>query len=210
MYSQLKALVIEKVEASEVVSMRVFVPFVQGGLARETFNALFRYASVDCLELVETGYDTSAYWWELRRRWNGAEDLLIIEQDVVIDSEVIPSFNVCDDPWCCFQYLGPPGMDFDGSGNGRILRKSLGCTRFSAALQQEIPASMISDKEYFVWHLLDCRVARLLELHGHRPHVHGRVKHVHNYDYDPDFVERDRTKRLASISPALPPLKGGE
>jgi hypothetical protein len=33
---------------------------------------------------------------------------------------------------------------------------------------------------------------------------------MHNYDYDPDFVERDRIKRLASISPALPPLKGDE
>jgi hypothetical protein len=172
--------------------------------------ALTRYVAPGDLELVEVGWDVSAYWNELRRRWNGEDDLLVVEQDNVIDAETIPSFNACDCKWGCFDYLGPPGMDFDGTGNGRVLRKSLGCTRFSAGLQQEIPASMISDKEYFVWHLLDCRVARLLELHGHRPHVHGRVKHMHNYDYDPDFVERDRIKRLASISPALPPLKGDE
>jgi hypothetical protein len=87
-------------------------------------------------------------------------------------------------------------MDFDGTGQGRILDQSLGCTRFSADLQSKITAEMISDQDYFVYHLLDLRFARLLNLHGYRPHVHGSIKHCHKYDEDPAKVEKDRVMRM--------------
>src|SRR5882762_7060357 len=120
--------------------MRILAPFVRGKMAAEAYRALIQNAPIGQMELIETGYDQSAYWWELRRRWNGEDDLMIVEQDNVIGPEVIPSFNMCPEPWCCYEYLGPPGMDFDGTGEGRILRKSLGCTRFSMQLQIDVPA----------------------------------------------------------------------
>ena len=178
--------------------MRVLAPFIRGKMAHETYRALFNYVPLGQLELVETGYAPSAYWWELRRRWNGEDDFMIVEQDNVINAEVFPSFSMCDQPWCCYEYIGPPGMDLDGSGEGNVLRKSLGCTRFSAELQQDITAEMISDKDYFIWHLLDMRISRLLEIHGFSPHVHGQIKHVHQYDTDPAAVNKDRAMRAAS------------
>ena len=177
--------------------MRVLAPFIRGGMARETYNALTKYTPLGSLEMVETGYDVSAYWWELRRRWSGEDDLMIVEQDNVIDAEVVPSFQECMEPWCAFEYLGPPGMDVDGTGEGRILRKSLGCTRFSAQLMNDVPAETISDKDYFVWHLLDMRISRMLEMRGYAPHVHGEVKHCHRYDMDPQKVFKDRSMRIA-------------
>lgn len=180
-------------------SMRVLAPFVRGQMTREAYRALMEYVPIGSLEMVETSYDTSAYWWELRRRWNGEDDLMIVEQDNVITAEVVPSFNMCDKPWCCYEYQGPPGMDTDGTGEGRILRKSLGCTRFSADLQDKITAQTISDKDYFVWHLLDMRIARLLEIHGYEPHVHGSVKHCHKYTTDETQIFKDRAMRVASM-----------
>lgn len=179
--------------------MRVLAPFIRGSQPREAYRALVEYVPIGSLEMVETGYDTSAYWWELRRRWNGEDDLMIVEQDNVITAEVIPSFNACDKPWCVYEYLGPPGMDVDGTGEGRILRKSLGCTRFSAELQDKVTAAMISDKDYFVWHLLDMRIARLLEMHGYESHVHGAIKHCHRYTTDPEKIFKDRAMRLAGM-----------
>jgi hypothetical protein len=189
--------------------VRILACFVRGQQSPSAYRSLLRYAPIGSLELVDVGNDVSSYWHAIRDRWNGEDDLVTIEQDNIITGEVIPSFQECEKKWCSFSYLGPPGMSFDDSGQGRVLKKSLGCTRFSAELQREIPASMISDSDYFVWHLLDLRISRLLELHNHEPHCHGEIKHAHNYDYDPEHVERDRLKRMASVTPALPPLRGG-
>jgi hypothetical protein len=182
--------------------VRVLAPFIRGQMARETYNALTKYIPLGSLEMVETGYDVSAYWWELRRRWNDEDDLLIVEQDNVINAEVFPSFQECDQDWCAFEYLGPPGMDLDGTGEGRILRKSLGCTRFSAQLMHDVPSETISDKEYFVWHLLDMRIAKMLEMRGYEPHIHGEVKHCHRYDTDPQKIFKDRMMRAAGADPS--------
>lgn len=181
--------------------MRVLAPFVRGKMSGETYRALVKYVPIGSLELIETGYNVSAYWWELRRRWTGEDDLMIVEQDNVITSEVIPSFSECDEPWCSYSYLGPPGMDVDGSGEGRILRKSLGCTRFGAQLMKDVPAETISGNDYFAWHLLDMRVSSMLEIRGYSPHVHGTIKHAHIYETDPVKVEKDRVMRSAAMSP---------
>jgi hypothetical protein len=91
-------------------------------------------------------------------------------------------------------------LDIDGTGEGRILRKSLGCTKFSAELQAKITATMISDKDYFVYHLLDMRLSRLLEIHGYEPHVHGQIEHCHKYTTDEKEIFKDRAMRSASIA----------
>jgi len=181
--------------------MRILAPYVRGKMARETYRSLMEYSPIGYLEMVETGHDPSAYWHELRRRWNGEDDLMIVEQDNVITAEVIPSFNMCDEPWCCYEYIGPPGMDIDGTGEMRILRKSLGCTRFSAQLQEDVPAVTISENDYFIWHLLDMRIASMLEIRGYSPHVHGAIKHVHKYDTDPAKVAKDLAMRAAGMTP---------
>jgi hypothetical protein len=180
--------------------VRVLACFVRGQQSAKAYRALVKYAPLGALEMIETGRDVSDYWHAIRARWTADDDLVTVEQDNVITSEVLPSFGECDQPWCSYAYLGPPGMDIDGTGEGRILRKSLGCTKFSAELQAKITATMISDKDYFVYHLLDMRLSRLLEIHGYEPHVHGQIEHCHKYTTDEKEIFKDRAMRSASIA----------
>jgi hypothetical protein len=179
--------------------VRILACFVRGRQSAKAYRALVKYAPLGSLEMIETGRDVSDYWHAIRARWTGDDDLVIIEQDNVITAEVLPSFAECDEPWCCFSYLGPPGLDLDGSGAGRVLMKSLGCTKFSADLQAKITATMISDKEYFVFHLLDMRLSRLLEVHDYQPHVHGAIEHCHKYTTDEQAIFKDRAMRAAGV-----------
>jgi hypothetical protein len=172
--------------------LKVLACYVSKSLKRETYRALVDYVPIGSLEMVEVSHDVSAYWHEIRKRWNGEDDLLIVEQDNVITAETIPSFNMCDKPWCTYWYPGPPGM-VDNK-----LTKSLGCTRFSAELQKAVPYPAITDKEYFIWHMIDARVADALELRGYAPHVHGEVKHLHTYDMTDEEIAQDRAMRVAA------------
>jgi hypothetical protein len=133
-------------------------------------------------ELVDVTGDDHAYWREIRARWDGTEDLVIVEQDIEIAEGVIESMAECDQDWCCYAY--------------RIfrtkvrLRDGLGCTKFSAALQRKINARYIAEgfalckncKGQGCWYHIDCRIAGLLRQEGYKPHVHGDVIHHHKYD----------------------------
>lgn len=80
-------------------------------------------------EHIDTAQSSYAYWDELEKRWDGSSDLLTIEQHIVVHDQVLPQLEACPGDWCVF----PFGGQFRG----------LGCTRFSAALQQKVPASEI-------------------------------------------------------------------
>jgi hypothetical protein len=82
-------------------------------------------------EHVDTGQSSYAYWDELEARWDGSSDLLLIEQHVVIHDQVLPQLEACPNDWCTFPQ----------ASNG--LAFWLGCTRFSARLQQAAPAAEI-------------------------------------------------------------------
>jgi hypothetical protein len=81
-----------------------------------------------------TGPDTGGYWREFSRRWDGSDDLLCVEQDVVIHDQVIPQLLACPQPWCTFGWV---------SSNGNASTRWLGCTRFSAQLQRELPLDQL-------------------------------------------------------------------
>ena len=87
-------------------------------------------------ELVYTGPDDFGYWRELKARWTGESDLVMVEQDIGIHADVLPGFASCDEPWCAFpHYMRPehPPIAMD-----------LGCTRFSAQLQRLVPLEAVA------------------------------------------------------------------
>src|SRR5580704_14940007 len=115
--------------------LRVLACYTSHGLRQETYRSLVRNVPIGSLEMVNVSGDLGTYWREFRKRWNGNHDLMTVEQDNVITPDVIPSFNMCPEPWCVFEYEGPPNM-LNRGAEDCWLKTSLGCTRFSQQLQQ--------------------------------------------------------------------------
>ena len=140
----------------------------------KALEALERFAPDT--ERVDTTGPENTYWLEICKRWDGSDDLVFIEQDNEITAEVLPSFAECEQDWCTFSYVGL---------YNNMLERSLGCTKFSAALQRRFPHEMIAGPG-MAWHLIDLRIGKLFtDLHGLQCHIHGSVNHYHDYKRDP-------------------------
>jgi hypothetical protein len=137
-------------------------------------------------ELVWTGDGDDAYWREISKRWDGSDDLLIIEHDIEIHDQVLSQLASCFGDWCVFPYEYGPRWD-----EAPLINKALGCTRFSAQLQREFPTEKIAasvSETYGLppvpfWHSCDLYIRRALTRAGvkecqHRPlvtHHRGRT-----------------------------------
>lgn len=78
-------------------------------------------------EHVWTGPDDYGYWRQFAQRWGG-DDLVMIEGDVAIHENVIPSFSECDEDWCAFPW----------TIGGTLNPLWLGCVKFSRRIQQRV------------------------------------------------------------------------
>lgn len=147
-------------------------------------------------ELADVSGDDFGYWKALTERWTGREDLIIIEQDIVIHDTVLPQFMMCPCEWCVFPY--PIFTD------GERLTEGLGCTRFSALLQQRVSAAefVLYGSEGVPWNFLDAVIAeRLKRERGLRSHVHAPdVGHLHDYAFIPSggILNEEVTRRMAA------------
>jgi methyltransferase family protein len=91
----------------------------------------------------------------------------------------------CDRDWCCYAYTI--------FRTRQRLRYGLGFTRFSARAQQLVNARQIAEgfalcslcKGRGCWFHLDGRITEQLRAAGLKPHVHGDVVHLHDYDSEP-------------------------
>jgi hypothetical protein len=134
----------------------------------EAHSALLSHApQAIAVDTSATVYD---YWNALSQRWTGEDDLLVIEHDIEITFDTIPSFANCSQPWCTYWYHWCPAM--------RVM-DSLGCTRFSAALQKAVPMPAIQ----VAWYEIDAVVSTRLKSLDYSAHVHGEVKHYHEYEH---------------------------
>lgn len=159
-------------------------------------------------ERVDVTGDNYAYWNNIRDRWTGDRDLIIVEQDIEIGPGTITSMERCEQDWCCYAY-----PIFRTKVR---LRVGLGCIKISAEAQRKIPVEKIAEGfekcaqcrgEGCWWHL-DGRIAYMLKFHGFWPHVHGDVTHHH--DYDTGMVDGETGKPIewyfeegGDMSPAL-------
>ena len=164
-------------------------PDTLAALNREMAAEVSRFANGEssltkCMaEMTDVTGDDFAYWRAIKERWDGQEDLLIVEQDVVIHDGVIPQLAECPGDWCLFAY---PIFN-----SGQRLTQGLGCTRFSAALQRRVDCAefetdgkLYSDgKSGVPWNFLDLIIAERLKVgYGLLPHVHEPdVEHRHDY-----------------------------
>jgi len=136
-----------------------------------------------------------SYARNLTDRWNSGEDILVIEGDKEITSEVVPSLAACDEPWCTYGYYNYP------KPYQRLITVGLGCTRYSAELQCQIPVDEIYCKHMATlpcpdcngdgcWRYMDTRIsfAILTRCITFAPHVHGEINH-HHY-YPPDWARQ--------------------
>lgn len=107
-----------------------------------------------------------AYWEQFNSHWNNGNDSLInIEHDIEVPAGSIESLVNCSEPWCSYGYPA-----------AAILTESLGFTKYSANLQANV--AFVPRIEYGG---LDAAVHRMLTDHYSLPHVHGAVRHFHDY-----------------------------
>ena len=136
-------------------------------------------------ELVHTPADDIwAMGRELRARWTGEDDLVVIEGDKEIHAGVLPSFTACGRDWCSFGSLtSGPGTRYTNIG--------LGCARFAASVQRAVTAAALQTRDNPAWPLchlcggagcwryLDIRVATVLFRRAYILHDHGEIAHHH-------------------------------
>ncbi len=71
------------------------------------------------------------YYWLLHRLWREGESFLLIEHDVVIHDQVVPTVATCGHAWCGYPYTV---IGYFGT--------FLGCTHFGAQLMRWYPTLM--------------------------------------------------------------------
>lgn len=132
-------------------------------------------------ELIDP-YRPEQYYELLAGWWGDGETFLIVEQDIEIHADVIPQLEVCDGDWCIFPYGGPGYGKNHGDGADHLLKRSLGCTRFSERLLKTLP-SFMGDLPVRNWQRLDCEINPKLVRAGFTPCLHEpNVAHHHVYD----------------------------
>ena len=166
--------------------MRVVVPFAASeewsrrGIWPATLASLGAHCPVAPM-FVDVSGDETMYFELLAGLWDGSDDLVLIEQDIIVHADVFPQFERCLWPWCVFPYYKGP----------QLLTRSFGCAKFSKRIQQDFPDLFDRVAEHGtgarvedgmapkVWFRLDARTAHELEAedifaHAHEPHVGHR------------------------------------
>jgi hypothetical protein len=120
-------------------------------------------------EMINTSRDEWAWWNAFRTRWGQGADLVTVDQDVVLVSDVVTQFDACPQPWCVFPY---------SYGPEQLLCHSMGCTRFRAAIQYPLRHG---DRELH-WSEYDGAVRQTLTEDNGLPHPHVHfppLRHLH-------------------------------
>lgn len=124
-------------------------------------------------EWFYVGGAPDSYWRLLCDLWGRRESFLLIEHDMELHEGVIPDLAECPAPICLFPYPGPtPSKGWSQSNpEDSLLYRSLGCTRFSAAVMAAQPNFMLDLTEHR-WQFLDTVIIPgLMEL-DYVTHVH--------------------------------------
>jgi hypothetical protein len=143
--------------------VRLVMPIVSPSLL--ALESVRRFAPET--EIVDVSSDDLAYYRLARSLWAVGEDFGFIEQDVVIRSGTISSFE-CPAWWCAFGYTETAR----GPVNGYW-----GCVRFRSELMAEVPGlfeTPVDERsgEGRTWQRLAATFATVLGRDGYRAHRH--------------------------------------
>lgn len=150
------------------------------------------------VEWVETPGLGMSYADELKKRWTGESDLIVVEQDKEIFPATLPEIMSCPELWCvCTYWLFPVPHTVLCTGG-------FGVTKFSAEVQRLVEVSDFSwDKQMGI----DRRFQVLLQGKGIAACSHSLVLHHHVYEPRPkavrEHVENLRKNRI--LPPAVYP-----
>jgi hypothetical protein len=163
-----------------------------------TEAALQRFAPQAGLtvEWVDTSGSLQVYADELARRWQGTEDLILVEQDKEIHGSCLPEMLGCAELWCGWTYWILP------EPHTTLVIGGFGVVRFSARVQQMIPVAEFRGESQLN---IDRRFDLALLRHGTRCHLHGHVAHHHVYEPRPARV-REHVAGLRDTGMLGPPL----
>jgi hypothetical protein len=118
---------------------------------------------------VDVSDDESRYFWLLQALWYRNEGVLLIEHDIVVNSDTIASLRACSEDWCGAPYQ--VGVNIDSW---------LGCTKFSAALMNR-HRDVFDRMERTDWRSIDGQLLPYLRLNGERCHTHWpAVQHLND------------------------------
>ena len=161
----------------------IVLPYVYGRLnANTTLWASNEQHRVHTVEL--DAYNPFAYGQMLQSLWNRHGDLIVVEQDVVPHDDAVTQFLGCQDPWCTCPY----------KVNGVMYGRVLGCTKYSAKLQDEHPnlmwqaaSNLGGTLRLAHWRQLNEAIIRQLDLRHIPLHEHPMpAEHLHDYEAFPD------------------------
>lgn len=147
-------------------------------------TALERYAPQAGTEVewIDTSADLQIYADEMEKRWQGDEDLIIVEQDKEIFPGQMEEMLSCPEPWCAYTYWINPVP------HTALVLGGFGVTRFSAQVQRMVPVSAFRgdsqigiDRRFYDY---------LVANHGVGCCLHGHVVHHHVYEPRPERVRR--------------------
>jgi hypothetical protein len=163
--------------------------------------ALEKYAPQVGLEVewVDTKPSRQIYADEMEKRWNGTEDLIIVEQDKEIFMDTLPSLLGCREPWCGYTFWQNP------EPHTNLVIGGFGVTKFSAQVQTWFPVSAFRGKDQVG---IDRRFYDyLIKNHRFGIHLHGSVVHHHVYEPRPESVRRyvRMLRERGVIAPSLAP-----
>lgn len=161
----------------------ILVPHVEGMLRPETQAWAKGLDATVALPLLDRT-NTHAYGEMLYQHWAGQRDLVIVEQDVVPPDHAVERFNACSMPWCTHPYLIE---DYVGD-------MVLGCTRFTARLQRQLPHLMWHAarnlgglRQPTPWYSLNEQIIRYLQINRIPVHPHTPpATHLHDYRRPPN------------------------
>ena len=160
--------------------------------------------------MVNVAGDDYGYWRQIRARWRGTDDLVVVEQDIEIGRGTVVSLAGCPEPWCVFGYTVFGDIP---------LVTGLGCTKIGAVAQRAVPAEAVEARfagcvrcrGAGCWWHIDQVVGGLLRRAGLSPHVHGTVRHLHEYGKAARPVAASVSPAGAAADPAggVPDRQGG-
>jgi hypothetical protein len=149
-------------------------------------------------EWADTSATLQTYAAELEKRWDGQEDLIVVEQDKELHQGCLPELLACAQPWCAYVFWINPVP------HTTLVLGGFGVTRFSREIQRLVK---VSDFAGEVQHGIDRRFYDHLLTLSIPCHLHGYVQHHHVYEPRPFRVRHavQVLRREGVLPPAMYP-----
>lgn len=175
-----------------------------------TKSSLDKYSPVpvDWVETPTVDHGEEAddcYARALEQRWDGDDDLMLVEQDKEIEAGTLEDMEGCSELWCGYTYWMWP------SPHTTLAVGGFGVVRFSPQIRKFVPVSEFEG----AWQQgIDRRFYDTVkERYGAVMHIHGHVVHHHVYEPRSEHLHRHianlRSQGLVAPAPYPEPLDPG-